>query len=209
MTKIVIIIFFTVSVCAGQLYKGLGIKVGVSSSNQDWNYTDNYADIEGSNVKGFYFGIFVEGLNYDFFSSILEISYIQKGFTTNFTKTVVSPDLQGYIDLGSPTNKFEFISLAYLIKLKYENNIIVPYILFGPRIDFQISESIEFDNHSDQFRHTTWGYSIGIGFLYNRLEKIDILIEFLSSPDVSRLYDTEFLEISKFSYELKVGILFK
>ena len=122
MIKIAIIILFTVSVCAGQLYEGLGVKAGLSSSNQDWNYTENYADIEGSNFKGFYFGVFVEGLNYNFFSSILEFSYVQKGFTTNFTRTVVAPDQQGYVDLGYPTNKFDYISLAYFVKLKYENN---------------------------------------------------------------------------------------
>jgi len=207
--KIVIIIFFAASVCAGQLYKGFGVKAGISSSNQDWNYAGNYNDIEGTNFKGFYFCIFVEGLNYNFFSSILEISYIRKGFYTNVKPSSVSPDGEGYIETDYLNNKFDYISFSYLVKLKYENTIIVPYILFGPRIDFQINENIEFNLHSDQFRQTAWGYSIGGGLLYNKIENIDLLIEFTSSPDISKIYNTDLLEISKFSYELKIGILFK
>jgi hypothetical protein len=204
----VIIIVFTASVCAGQLYKGLGVKAGISSSNQDWNYSGNYNDIEGTNFKGFYFGIFVEGLNYNFFSSILECSYVRKGFYTNFKPSFVSQDGEGYIETDFLNNKFDYISFTYFVKLRYENNIIVPYVLFGPRIDIQMNESIEFDLHSDQFKQTTWGFSLGGGLLYNKIENIELFIEVTGSPDISNLYKSELVEISKYSYEFKIGILF-
>ena len=64
-------------------------------------------------------------------------------------------------------------------------------------------------NISNKFNETTWGYSFGGGISFTNLENFNLILEVMSSPDISNLYKTELLEVSKYSYEIKFGLQFK
>jgi len=210
--KIIILsILLTCSVSHAQFFTGFGVKSGLSISNQSWDYTEFDIDFDDSNFTGLYLGVFYEFSKYSFFSTIAEISYIQKGFVSKIGKIIVSDNDQGFIEDGTITitNKFEYISFSTLAKFQYDKERFSPFIQIGPRIDIQIRKNIEMGIVSNKFNETTWGYSFGGGIIFTGFEDFNLILEGMSSRDFSNLYKTDLLEVKKYSYEIKLGLQFK
>lgn len=210
-SKLVSILLLSISFSFGQYFKGFGIKTGLVSSNQRWNYTDMNAENSDKNYYGFYLGTSFDFFTNEYFFSNLEVAYCQKGHVKEIKKTFVDPDGQGFIETGKEIfrNRFDNISVAILGNVKYETKLITPYILFGPRFDILINRDIEILELSKKFEKFIYGYSFGAGVIINNFVRYGLTLELVSSPNINYLYKTESLKVSNYSYEIKFGIKLK
>ncbi len=138
--------FFTVintSSSNAQLIRTYGFKAGFIKAEQQWDYSPQ-SGIHASGIGliwGFDGGAFIELFNFQNFSLLTELHYIQKGRTVTVIATAAADNPQGYIDLGPEEIKqrFEYISIPVLAKLRIENDMVTPYIALGPRLEYLVA----------------------------------------------------------------------
>ena len=209
--KFYLILLMLTTFLFGQPLKGIGFKSGLVTSNQNWEISESDMNIYDENFYGFYFGISYDLMEFSYFSSNFEIAYTQKGMAEEFYTNEVNPDEQLYIDTKTKTlrDRIDNISLAIYGNLKFETNFLTPYFLIGPRLDIQINRHLEIGALSSEFKKYIYGFSFGGGILIHTFSKHDLVLEITSSPNINKLYKTESLKVSNYSYEVKLGIKLK
>lgn len=189
-----------------------GFKAGISISNQNMKYKTVQIDRDFDNYIGLNIDAFVNILDYKIFDLITQLSYSQKGCIESIISTYVDPITHNYIDGETHyfKNKTDYISYFILGKLKSNLKVLNPYLILGPRIDFLINTKSETIPHIiyDDLKKYNLGLTIGVGTEFNLLIPYKMLIELQYSPDLEKIYDTQFLYIEKISYEMKLGIIF-
>lgn len=196
-----IFILISSTVAQAQLVRAWGLKAGATFSKQEWDYTSSADNPEKYNRTGLNIGGFVELLNNPLFTIVTEANYIQKGAENSVTVPLPGPDAEITSD-----RRIDYLNFAALGKLRINLGIVQPYVLAGPKIDFEIEKtnSVPFQ---DNFQKGRWGFKVGIGGEVNILP-INLLAELLYDADFNDLYDTQDLNINTSSVDLRVGILF-
>ena len=189
-----------------------GIKLGVSISTQNFKYKTSEIDRDFDNYLGLHADAFVNFVDRKTYAFVAQISFSQKGCIETITPTFVDPVNHGYID-GDPIkfrNRTDYLSLSILGKLNLNLNVLNPYIIIGPRIDFLVNTKSETIPKSifDNLNRNSFGMTLGIGREFSLFIPYKTLIEFQYSPDLTKMYDSQFLSIEKTSYEIKMGITF-
>ena len=199
----VCLIIFTISATAvnAQFVRGWGLKAGATFSKQEWDYSSSPGDPEKYNRTGLNVGVFVELLNNPLFTIVTEANYVQKGAESNVTVPLPGPDAEITSD-----KRIDYINFAALGKVRINLGIIRPYVLAGPKIDFEI-EKTNSEPFQDNFQKGRWGFKVGVGSEVNILP-INMFAEILYDADFNDLYDNQSLHINTSSVDLRVGILF-
>lgn len=214
-SNILIIIFFLFNLPYNLYPKPLnkwGFKTGISVSNQNMKYKSIEIDRDFDNYIGLNFDAFMNIFDYKIFEVVSQISYSQKGCIERIIPTYCDPINNNYFEGKALNfkNKIDYVSFFILGKLNSDLKILNPYIILGPRIDFLInteSTSIPKQIYNDLKKYN-WGLSIGVGTEFNLLIPYKMLVEIQYSPDFQKIYETQFLNIEKTSYEIKFGIIF-
>jgi hypothetical protein len=196
-----ILMLFT---CNSYAQSYFGIKSGLTLSKQQ--IKPSFADVEYT--KQLHFAVFYEGLRSKYLSAIGEIAYQRKGFVYDVeTTTEQEPDGTGdFVDAG---NKYSYLSVTLLGKVRYSLGDFVPYFCAGPRVDFKIGERSKalLLYYNKWSKKRLYGYSLGTGLeLPNLFSKI-VIIEFMVSPDISDVYVEPF-DVKNRSFQASVGIMF-
>ena len=84
----VLVLMFT-NESPSQLIKGYGIKLGLTSADQKFNYSA-ISNIETKRRLGFISGVYVEWLDIPFISVITEMDYVQRGMGQEFIETAAT-----------------------------------------------------------------------------------------------------------------------
>ena len=199
----VCLIIFTISATAvnAQFVRGWGLKAGATFSKQEWDYSSSPGDPEKYNRTGLNVGVFVELLNNPLFTIVTEANYVQKGAESNVTVPLPGPDAEITSD-----KRIDYINFAALGKVRINLGIIRPYVLAGPKIDFEI-EKTNSEPFQDNFQKGRWGFKVGVGSKVNILP-INLFAEILYDADFNDLYGNQNLNINTSSVDLRVGILF-
>jgi hypothetical protein len=210
--KIIVLIFmcFIYSTTQAQIVRGYGLKIGGTIANQNWEYVPSIGvSLDPENRVGFNFGIFTELLDNPFFSLVTEVNYLQKGMKQEVEQTTVAnPD--GIGEFITWDTRVDYLNLSALGKLRLNVGIISPYIIAGPKIDFEINKSlslIEANIVEQNFKKNIFGFKVGIGGEVN-LVVVNLLVEFLYDSDLNDLYKNENLKVNSNSFDLRVGIIF-
>jgi hypothetical protein len=83
-----------------------------------------------------------------------------------------------------------------------------PYLLIGPKVDLELSKSTEPSGPLyDDFNQFRVGLKLGIGSEINVIN-LRFLAEFVYDTDFSNLYKNDYLEITTYSYDFRIGIYF-
>ena len=195
-----------------QIIRGYGLKVGTTISNQDWEYFNSpglrYPSIHSDNRTGLNIGIFSEFLNLPHISILTELNYIQKGMKKDIpVRTVTQPEGTG--ELINWDIRVDYINLSAFGKLKFNVGSFAPYVLLGPKIDFEISKIISLgweNNVENDFNKNRFGFKAGIGTELN-LFAFSLLAEFVFDADFNELYENQNLKIKSNSFDLRIGII--
>src|SRR5450759_2255703 len=144
---------------SAQVVRSYGLKVGAVQAEQHWEYTPQ-SGLSNSGISpiwGIDAGVFIELFNFPMFSFLTEINYIEKGRTLTVLESIPANNEQGFIDLGLRDfkNRFIYISIPFLVKLRAENETVIPYFAAGIRFDHLVSYVST--NVSDQFHKNEIG----------------------------------------------------
>lgn len=153
------------------LLNGQTIKIqgGTSISTLDWK-------LKGINVDPFYnetligYSVFA-GLDYfdkQYFNLSSNIGMIRKGGKDEIVLTDQSGELTGQAITEKPT--LDYLSINTMIDLKYRiKETVSPFISFGPRFDYLVSSSKQFDSleEIDELKSTSFGLILGGGLKYD------------------------------------------
>jgi len=200
-------LFFDFSTSNAQLIRDYGIKVGLASTNQNWNWSSETGVIANAKSRqGFEGGLFIEWLNIPFLSFITEVNYIEKGskVSTNImVRTSQNPDGTGQY-FGYST-RINYLSIPILAKLRINEGILTPYILLGPRFDFKLSSSSSYNNNPGplyEYKNNDLGGTFGIGVeLRQILLPLHLGLEFRYSPSFQYCYSVKYLSVKNSSLE--------
>jgi len=204
--KKIVFSFLTISIlfCSstyGQLIRDYGIKVGLASTNQNWIWpSQTFVTTSSTSRQGIDVGLFVQWFNIPMISALTELHYIQKGakVTTNIPITTAQyPDGTGqYL---SYTTRINYLSLPILAKLRISLGILTPYLLAGPRFDYNLSNSNTL--YLNNFNKLDIGGTFGIGFELDKILPVHIGAEFCYSPTFQDSYSSQGLTAKNNSLE--------
>jgi hypothetical protein len=210
MKKILIILLFVI---AGPLFAQLnyGVKAGLTSSNQTWEYVPkfaNYGNVEPR--KGINLGIFAEYSDNKYLGVLAEINYRQKGAKIDINYT--GRDTSGSIVVPkSIEHKLSYINITLLGKVRYDLSFVTPYVIGGLKTDYQVSnkfDDVDLGYLSTECTTQIWGAVIGAGFEIKKLFPFALLAEFRYEFDFNKLYVSDDYQIKTSSFELKLGVRF-
>ena len=214
--KIIFLIFavlFISSTTQAQIFRGYGLKVGTTISNQEWEYSKesglSHASFNSDNRLGINIGLFADILDIPFVSIVTEVNYIQKGMKKEIPITTSSqPDGTG--EFITWDTRLDYINLSALVKVRLNYGIFTPYLLFGPKIDFEINKKNSLDPNNileENYNKNRFGLKVGLGTEIN-LISFNLLAEFLYDIDLNELYKNDILKINSNSFGLRVGLMF-
>ena len=185
-----------------QLVKNYGLKVAVTSADQEFGVT-----LETKRRVGFNIGAFVEWFDVPFFSVLTQVEYTQRGTGEVFIMTGPS----GPEPIGTKTlySRLDYVSLPVLAKLRFQTGLVSPYILAGPRIDFLLgykSDEGAFNTLYDRFKKTTLGGSAGIGVEIESILPVTLLAEARYNFDLVDSYDAYSWKVRNNTIDFWLGI---
>jgi hypothetical protein len=183
---IILFLLFTLGAQA-QFVKKAGFYAGVAIFTQEWATKEIPGiDYSSSSVGGLNYYLFAEFINSDFFNLRTSFGYVGKGGDELFNGTVAVADY-----VGDYTTRVNYLFASALVKLQLPLGSVRPYIMAGPRWDFQLSlkSDKEMDEYIIKNNKVVFGYDFGGGLEFY-FDYFGINFEAIYSGDFN-----EFLEI--------------
>jgi hypothetical protein len=177
-TKLIIVLLLISSnLSYAQIVKSIGIKSGITLSNQNWKVIElgPYYNFESS--SGYYEALSLAFIDKEYWEVAAEVGLYQSN-----SKAVINPfvNYEPYdTKYGGMDFKFGFLSISPVYKFKIPIKSFTPYVLLAPRMDYYFSAlSNTLGNaYKSDIRKPIWGFSIGEGISY-RLNNISFLAEY-------------------------------
>lgn len=202
---ILFIVFYLDANC--QIISDYGIKLGIGLSNQSWDYQGDVLQFDFDSKLGISPRLFADFLNISFFQIEGEIGYLRKGYEEKIPiTTMAQPDGTG--DFITTNIALDYLSVSALVKLKYELEIISPFIILGPQLNFLLNKNIEkgWEVIFDRFRNANVDLSIGVGTELKNILAIPIIFEYRFERDFIDNYDLPDINIKNYSHVILLGI---
>jgi len=206
-TKLLVCFFLSVATTEGQIVKGFGLKAGLVSANQNWEYAIT-PPLETDNRLGVTAGVFLEGLASPFLSILAELRFTQKGMSWTIPITTeTQPNGTGrFITMRT---RVSYVAVPILVRLRLPTDVVEPYILVGPRIDFLLSNGGDgFEIVLDKFRKTELNTTLGVGVEAPSILPVALMVEFRYNPSLNDSYSSNFLRVRNRSFDFLVGVRF-
>lgn len=194
------ILFFLIFLFAlqskAQFLNSIGITAGVSAGNQKFYFSDPLEISKKKYVVGFNGSVFAEFFSGDYARWVTEIQYNQKG----------SLDKQPE---GNYPNKLNYICWNNYLKLRYEMYRIIPYILVGPRLEYNLSQGTTSPVVTGKFLPLHVSAAVGGGVEFISYSSIKFFTEAFYNPDAMPAYTRPGLNIRNKNIELRVGLKYQ
>lgn len=175
--------------------RGVGLKFGATFTSQEWNYSvfsaENYNPDSRTGLNA---GVFAEFLDVPLLSIVTELNYVQKGVEATTDIPIINLNA-----------RLDYINITALAKLRFDLGLVKPYVVLGPKVDFEISRN-DFLDEVD-LKKNRLGLKVGAGAEFD-LQVITLLAEIIYDADFNELYDNQNLKINTNSFDLRVGIMF-
>jgi len=160
--KWVILFLLALSVSLkAQLVKDAGFTAGLAIFSQDWQPKEiTGIEYSKSSLPGLNYSLFAEFINSDLINIRISGGYVSKGVDELFNGTVAVAEYVGYY-----STKVNYLYTSAFLKLQLPMGTIRPYIMVGPRLDFQVSFKTDKDieNILVENTKTIYGYDVGGG----------------------------------------------
>jgi hypothetical protein len=184
---------FTLLICCNfsqsQIVKSIGIKSGISLSNQSWEETHLSNDYIFNASPGLY-----EAITFDFFDKEYWQLSADLGIYQSASKSEKSP-FPSYTFESNPSFdfKFGFITFNPAFKLKIPLKSFTAYALIAPRVDYYYSKLSNYQIEALNFEvnKLVYGFNFGEGVSYN-LKNISIFAEYQFFYSFNNLMDKSF-----------------
>jgi len=189
----------------GQLIKGYGFKVGLTSSNirvTDFPIANPLVDNRHRHT-GYAAFAFIEWSGLSFLSFVTEAGYVQRGYIYDLLEDPENPLTFGFrakIDLN-------YLSTATLVKMTFLETPIAPYVLVGPRLDILVKRTPkERNTEAQDFTSVAAGGLLGAGVEMNRLAPVSLFLEIRYSFDVTNSWPGGILDVYNNAFDVLIGV---
>ncbi|MCF8296842.1 MAG: PorT family protein [Melioribacteraceae bacterium] len=191
----------------GQAMDGYGVKIGWGFANHSWEYnSSSNIKLDWESNSGFTARAFADISFLSFLNMEGEIGYAQKGAKHKIVITTISqPDGTG--EYGIIDNRLDYLSISLMGKVKYNLELIIPYIILGPEYNYLLSKKIDqgFEVVYDAFKKNIFGFSAGFGSEII-LPPINIIVEYRYSEDLTNNYNSSTIDIKNYSHTFLIGV---
>jgi len=179
-----------------QRFNSIAIAAGVTAANQKFLLAEP-PDVSRKNyVVGFNVAVFGEFFTRDYVRWVTEIQYNQKGSIDN------------QVEVNYP-NQLQYICWNNYAKIRYEMDRIIPYILIGPRLEYNMVQSTTSPVILGKFLPLHVSGAVGGGVEFINYYNIKFFVEGFYNPDVMPAYVQPELHIFNKDFELRVGLKYE
>jgi len=199
MRKLILFCFFLVVAiqCKAQFFNSIGITGGVSFGNQKFYFKDPSSLSRKKYFIGFNGSFFAEFFSADYARWVSEIQYNQKGAIDN------QPE-------AKYTNRLHYLSWNNYLKLRYELYSIIPYLLIGPRLEYNLIQSTSSPTITGNFLKLHVSPAIGAGVEFVSFYNFKFFVEGFYNPDlIMPAYVRPELHVRNKNFELRVGVKYE
>jgi hypothetical protein len=198
MKKLILFAVILLSTLQGnaQFINAIGVTIGATAANQKFKSREPVSISRKSYIFGFNASVFLECLSHDNARWITEIQYNQKG----------SMDLQPGV--GYP-NQLTYLCWNNYLKFRYEMYRIVPYVMVGPRLEYNLTQGTTSPNITGRFLPLHISAALGGGLELVSYSNFKFFIEGFYNPDIMPAYISPALHINNKAFELRVGVKYQ
>lgn len=200
MKKIIIINLFVLSFfpVQAQFLNSIGITGGVSYSTQKFLFRDPDAILRKKYKWGFNGSVFAEFFSHDYVRWVSEIQYNQKGSKDKQADTTYR-------------NRLQYLDWNNYLKIRYELFAIIPYVLIGPRLEYNLTQRMQSPEVTHRFLKLHVSPAVGAGVEFVSYGQIKFFVEGFYNPDfpIQDAYIQPELHIRNINFELRVGLKYE
>lgn len=195
-------LIFGTSPVAAQFFQGFGLTAGVTKAKQKWFLTmpDGTKDTDKKkNVIGFNGSLRAEFISSEYVKWVTEFQFNQKGCKDKTDSTTYK-------------NKLNYICWNNFLKLQMETYPGFFYLLLGPRIEYNLSQSVGSPALSGStFEKLNFSWGPAIGFEKIVFGQLKPFIELHYNPDTPfwYAYESTPVDVRNRAWELRIGLIFR
>ncbi|MCC6599489.1 MAG: PorT family protein [Crocinitomicaceae bacterium] len=184
-----------------QIIYSTGLKAGLSIATQKWFYSSIHTFSEKKFRSGFYTAVISEAWRGRYLSFAVDIAYTQKGSKEEIEQTAGTGSV-GNGEFVNYYNRFHFISVCPMLKVRHEKGNLSACAMLGPRMERLLAyqSDMSYTSFEDKFRHFIWGINYSIGFEY-RMKNWGVSVDIQRQVDFQSLLDTK---PTKSSYGIRI-----
>lgn len=185
-----VLIGLTLNTAQAQFFKSIGVKSGVSISTQDYRFKSSDQSLETEFRTGLYVGFQSEMMKKKYFSLLVDLGYIQKGWQEEIEKTSVE-NPEGTGNYTTYDHRYDILSFSPSVKFRMPLGNFAPYAFAGPRVDYLmgVQDDPALYYPSPRARTTAFGVSYGLALSYE-LAQLSFQLELQHQPDLTPVLDT-------------------
>ena len=150
------------------------------------------------NIIGFNGSLRAEFINSDYVRWVTEFQFNQKG-------------CKDKTDSATFRNRLNYICWNNFLKFQYETFDGFPYLLMGPRIEYDLSQATSSPAITGAFQKINFSWSVGAGFEKIVYSYFKPFIEVHYNPDFNftYAYANDPLKIHNRAWEFRIGIIYR
>lgn len=190
---LITITLFSIVDANAQFLNSVGVTVGISAGNQKFFYREPASIARKNYIVGFNASVFLECFNHDYARWVTEIQYNQKG----------SIDKRGS---DTYPNQLQYLSWNNYLKVRYEMYSIIPYVMVGPRLDYNLVQGTTSPDVVSKFLPLHVSAAVGGGVEFVSYYNFKFFVEAFYNPDAMPAYINPNLHIFNKNFELRVGL---
>jgi hypothetical protein len=198
--KYCVLFFFIVVSSKAQFFQGIGVFGGLTLSKQKYSIKNIEPNLSYNSLNRFRYsgGLIAEFFDHDYIRWQMNMAYVQKG-------------MKDYSQTGKAAyNNYDHISFENYIKGRYELYHFTPYVLIGPRVEYNIIKATSvFKPYSDAINPLQVSLAVGAGIELVTFGKWKPFIEGYYNPYVLPLYNRDNVSVTGRTFELRVGVIYR
>ena len=188
------------AICHSQFFQGIGVTAGVDLAKEKLflHNPDGSSTQLKKNIFGYYGSLRAEFIDNENIRWVTEFQYDQKG-------------CKDKTDSATFRNRLNNICWNNFLKFQYETFSGFPYLLFGPRIEYLLTQGTKSPAITGAFGKFNFSWSIGAGFENIVYGNFKPFIEIHYNPDTPfyYAYKTSPLDIRNRAWELRIGLIYR
>lgn len=189
-------LLFSVLLSNAQFLNSIGVTLGGTAANQKFKFREPVSIDRKKYVFGFNASVFGEFLSHDYIRWVTEIQYNQKGS--------IDPQPE-----ANYPNRLQYLSWNNYAKVRYEMYSIIPYVMVGPRLDYNLTQSTSSPTITGKFIPLHVSAAVGGGVEFVSYTNFKFFVEGFYNPDIMPAYISSPLFVDNKAFELRVGLKYE
>lgn len=190
-----------------QFINSLGLKGGLTVSNQSYRFTAIPYDLPTTAILSPSLAFFAEAFQGNHFTLQTDFAFACRGSSTTAQSLTVDHENANQVIVNEGdkvTSRHRYLAISPMLRGRTNNGGVDAYALLGPRLDFLLYYSSDSDYPLEDQNTVILGLTMGLGIEFPMRANL-FLVEILFQPDLSPVTNEDPLLINNNSLLLTVG----